>query len=189
MYHSTATLRGDGTVASGGGDFYSPDCPAQLPSPCNCNLANDTLAAAPGVSEWQYSFESDFEIFTPAYLFHGPAPVINNAPPVVSYGTDFAMDVAVPTGSSLGKITLLRPSSGTHGDDFEQRYLELPFEVDSVADAGTGWETWRLTVTPPANGNAAQPGYWMLFAVLANPTPSVAKPFLGIPSVARFVRL
>ncbi|HKB15601.1 MAG TPA: galactose oxidase-like domain-containing protein [Planctomycetota bacterium] len=46
-----------------------------------------------------------------------------------------------------------------------------------------------FTCTPPATANVAQPGYWMLFAVLVTGAPSVSNPMLGIPSVAAFVRL
>jgi hypothetical protein len=51
----------------------------------------------------------------------------------------------------------------------EQRYVPLSFSA-----GGDG-----LTVTAPADGNLAPPGYYML--VLENGA--------GVPSVARFVRL
>ena len=53
----------------------------------------------------------------------------------------------------------------THAVDFEQRYVDLSF---SVTDGNT------LSVTGPATGNQAPPGYYMLFIVNSSGVPSVA---------------
>ena len=57
----------------------------------------------------------------------------------------------------------------THAFNMNQRYVSLSFSP------GTG----NLSVTAPANGTVAPPGYYMLFIIGTN----------GVPSVAAIVRL
>ena len=63
----------------------------------------------------------------------------------------------------------MAPAAATHANDMNQRYIPL-----SVAHRPGG-----VTLTPPATADIATPGYYMLFLVND----------LGIPSVAKFVRL
>ncbi len=103
------------------------------------------------------------EIFSPPYLFKGPRPTIASAPSTTGYGESFSF--TSPQAGDLGKVALIRPGSVTHTVDTDQRYVGLDFT--------TSGDT--VTVTGPANGNIAPPGYYMLFAVDSAGVPSVAE--------------
>ena len=107
------------------------------------------------------------QIYSPPYLFKGPRPTISSAPADVSYGSAFSL--GSPDAADVTSVALIRPGAATHTYNMEQRYVPLSFSA-----GGDG-----LTVTAPADGNLAPPGYYML--VLENGA--------GVPSVARFVRL
>ena len=88
--------------------------------------------------------------------------------------------VRIPPGQTSVSLSLIRPCSVTHAFDFEQRYVPLQSSVLSqVTDPITGWTNVTLLVTSPANGYAAPPGFYMLFALAGN----------GVPSVAAFVQV
>src|SRR5262249_3032204 len=102
------------------------------------------------------------EIYSPPYLFNGPRPTITSAPPSVTYGSAFS--VSTPDSAQISKVALVRNGSVTHSFNGGQRYLELSFQ--KVAGG--------LTVTAPADGNLAPPGYYMLYILNASGVPSVA---------------
>ena len=106
------------------------------------------------------------EIYEPPYLFKGPRPTIVTAPTNVQFGTPF--NVGSPN-TNVTRAALVAPGATTHANDMNQRYIPL-----TVAQRPGG-----VTLTPPATADIATPGYYMLF-LLNN---------LGIPSVAKFVRL
>src|SRR5262245_34643285 len=107
------------------------------------------------------------EIYSPPYLFRGSRPTITSAPGQVQYGSSF--DVTTPDAANIASVSLIHSGSMTHAFDENQRLLMLNFTQ------GSG----KVTVTAPANGNVAPPGYYMLFIVDTN----------GVPSVASFVRM
>src|SRR5262245_21976276 len=107
------------------------------------------------------------EIYSPPYLFRGSRPTITSAPAQVQYGSSF--DVTTPDAANIASVSLIHSGSMTHAFDENQRLLMLNFTQ------GSG----KVTVTAPANGNTAPPGYYMLFIVDTN----------GVPSVASFVRV
>jgi hypothetical protein len=107
------------------------------------------------------------EIYSPRYLFNGARPTITSAPTSIAYGTAFS--VTTPDAAQITKVSLVRLGTVTHAFNSGQRYVPLTFQA--VAGA--------LTVTAPANGNIAPPGYYMLFILNAN----------GVPSVAPLVRI
>jgi hypothetical protein len=110
------------------------------------------------------NWEERIEIYSPPYLFNGTArPTISSAPPNVTYGGTFA--VGTPDAASIRKVVLIRPGAPTHAFDMEQRLVGMTF----TAGAGV------LNVTAPPNSNLAPPGYYMLFILKGNGTPSVAK--------------
>jgi hypothetical protein len=111
--------------------------------------------------------EENAQIFSPPYLFRGPRPTTTSAPAVVTYGSLFT--VATPDAADIERVSLLAPTSVTHGFDQNQRYLSLGFAPDAGA----------LTIQAPAGPDLAPPGYYMLFLVSS----------AGVPSVARFVQL
>jgi hypothetical protein len=108
------------------------------------------------------------EIYKPAYLFDAtgaPAvrPVIEDAPAQVLPGTEFTMHVDNP--ASIKTLALMPFGAVTHSFDMSARRFELPFTVQ--ADGS-------LKVDLPGNSNLLTPGYWMLFAINNNDTPSIA---------------
>jgi PKD repeat protein len=107
------------------------------------------------------------EIYSPPYLFKGARPTISSAPSTVTYGSTFI--VSSPQAADIVSVAMLRPGAVTHTYDHNQRYIPLSFTT-SGSD---------LTVTAPANGNVAPPGYHLL----------VIKNGVGVPSVASWVRL
>ena len=109
---------------------------------------------------------SDGQVYSPPYLFNGDGslatrPQIDSAPAVIRAGDQFA----VATDSTINHFSLIKMSSTTHGVNSDLRYLSVPF-------TGSGGN-YQLTVS--SNPNVLTPGYWMLFAINTNGTPSVAK--------------
>jgi Galactose oxidase-like, Early set domain/Glyoxal oxidase N-terminus len=145
-YHSTALLLPDGRVWSAGDD------------------KNPFVNGVPSRTDTA-------EIYRPPYLFAGSRPRTQTFPRALRWADEFnvsydtAEQYAQPT-----KAVLMAPSAVTHGDDMNQRRVQL-----QVVSVGGG--TMRLK-SPPTPA-VAPPGYYMLF-LLSNQ---------GVPSVARWVRL
>ncbi len=107
------------------------------------------------------------EIFSPPYLYDKNGTLADR--PIVSYAPDKAtwgqsVDIRTGNNGDIEKITLVKTGSTTHGFNMDQRFLELDFALNANA----------LSVTMPASGNVAPPGYYMMFAHNANGTPSHA---------------
>jgi hypothetical protein len=66
-------------------------------------------------------------------------------------------------------VALIRAGSVTHSVNFDQRYVDLPF------DRAKGGLTTRI----PSRASVAPPGWYMLFLVDDD----------GVPSVARWVHV
>ncbi|MDO6472171.1 PKD domain-containing protein [Maribacter sp. 1_MG-2023] len=149
-YHSVAILLTDGRVFVGGG-----------------GLCDGTLDCVNHFSA---------EIYSPPYLFNplgdlatrpsitsvtgntlGDGPYNNN--PLVNYGDVLTVDTDVAVAS----FSLVRFSAATHSTNNEQRRIPL---------ATTLGTTHNLTIP---DRNLLPPGYYMLFALDANGTPSVSK--------------
>jgi N-acetylneuraminic acid mutarotase len=107
------------------------------------------------------------EFYSPPYLFKGPRPTITQVPSQISYGTNFT--VTTPDAASIQSVVLIRTGAVTHFFDQNERYVPLAFQQTAGG----------LTVTAPANGNAAPPGFYMLFIVNSNGVPSIA-PFVQV---------
>ncbi len=120
-------------------------------------LFNDKADTEPGV------FEQRIEIYTPPYLFHGARPTITAGPSLTVLGGTSTFTTTTP--GSIAKVRLIRPSSVTHVTDVQQRSVEVPFTVSGS----------RLSLSIPKNPNLLIPGYYMLFAVDAKGTPSMAR--------------
>jgi Domain of unknown function (DUF1929) len=107
------------------------------------------------------------EIFTPPYLLNSDGtaaarPSIASAPSAITYNASFAVTMGT---TDTARLTLIKLSSVTHSTNFDQRFLNLSF-----TKTGTS-----LSVTAPASGNVAPPGYYMLFALNASGVPSISK--------------
>jgi hypothetical protein len=109
------------------------------------------------------------EFFSPPYLFKGARPTIAMAPSLIHYGATFS--VTTPDAATIQKAVLIRLGAATHFFDQNTRYVPLTMQV------GTG----TLTLTAPADGKSAPPGYYMLFIVNSAGVPSVA-PILQLGS-------
>ncbi len=103
------------------------------------------------------------QIFRPPYLFRGARPSIAAAPAEVGWGEVF--EVETPAAASIVQVNLIRLGAVTHAYDMSQRIARLSFTADGE----------RLTVTAPADGYEAPPGYYMLFVVSAEGVPSIAE--------------
>jgi hypothetical protein len=133
-YHSVALLMPDGRVFAGGGGQCGDGCA-------------------------QNHF--DAEIFSPAYLFQAPRPMIASGPDAAGYGSA----LSIGASGSITSFVWIRMSAVTHSVNTDQR--RLPAAFSSLGDA-------TYTVEAPADANVAPPGYYMLFA-LNGDVPSVAK--------------
>ena len=108
----------------------------------------------------------NYEIFTPPYLLDAsgnprPRPAIQSAPAAVAVGST----ISVTTDSAVTKFSLVRMGSVTHTVDTDQRRIAL-------TPASTGTNTYSLTL--PNDPGVIVPGNWMLFAMDASGTPSIA---------------
>ncbi|MSO40641.1 MAG: DUF1929 domain-containing protein [Solirubrobacterales bacterium] len=143
-YHSTAVLLPDGRVMSAGDDSH----------PYQANGARSLTDTA--------------EIYSPPYLFRGERPSIADAPETIAWGDTFGVRSPSP---GVSRAVLMAPSATTHGNDMNQRHVEL--EV-AGREPGQG-----LDVVAPPQPGVAPPGYYMLFLLDDE----------GVPSVARWIRL
>ncbi len=109
----------------------------------------------------------DVQILTPHYLLNpdgSPAsrPVITAAPTQAAHGTT----MAVSTDAPIAAFSLVRMSSTTHTVNNDQRRIPLSF-------SSAGSNSYALQV--PSNAGIALPGLYMLFALNADGTPSLAR--------------
>lgn len=148
LYHSTALLLPDATVAS--------------------------LGSNPGD---RGKYLARIEIYTPPYLYDADDRLITTdrpqitsvSPSLVGYGSN--VDVGFTATSPIRSAVLIRPGSTTHGFDMDQRVIGLCGPSPQPPCAGSP----TLTLTVPSNANVAPPGFYMLFLVDQSGVPSVAQ--------------
>ncbi len=109
----------------------------------------------------------DHQVYSPPYLFNADGslatrPTINAAPDVVTFGRV----ATVQATAGLQKFSLIKFSALTHVLNSDLRYLSVPFSETSAG---------QYQLTFHSNRNVLTPGYWMLFAVNSQGTPSLAK--------------
>ncbi|MFI6007781.1 choice-of-anchor D domain-containing protein [Streptomyces sp. NPDC051243] len=121
--------------------------------------------------------ELRIEIYSPPYLFTRDASgeVLPAARPAVGrllMGAGHGQEFRVPTpqAARILRVHLIRCGSATHAFNPDQRLVALHI---------TRREDDAITVLMPPNGRVAPPGYYLLFLVDLE----------GTPSVGRFVRL
>lgn len=108
---------------------------------------------------------SNYEVFSPPYLFKESRPVITTYPDAIVLGYPFR----VGTKANVEKVTLLRLGAVTHAFNMGQRINSLAFtRTPSV-------RTGAIDVTPPERPEDCPPGYYMLHIVDSNGVPSVGK--------------
>jgi galactose oxidase len=109
----------------------------------------------------------DGQIYSPQYLFNPDGtlrarPVITSAPAQAVTGST----ITVTTDSATPTFSLIRMSAVTHGVNSDQRRIPLtPATVNGTT----------YTLQLPSDKGVLLPGNYMLFALDANGTPSVAK--------------
>lgn len=138
----------------------------------NTILLPDATVLAVGGNPQRGVYEHHIEIYRPPYLFRTdgtPAqrPVISSISGRILHGSRFT--IYTPYPDDIRSVVLIRAGAATHAFDMEQRLVGVNFT------AAPG----ELTVTAPANGNLAPPGWYMLFIVDR----------FGVPSVAKLVRV
>jgi galactose oxidase len=114
---------------------------------------------------------TDGRIFTPPYLLNANGtlrarPTISNAPATAVPGAA----ITVTTSSATPSFALVRASATTHSVNTDQRRIPL---TPTSANGTT------YTLKLPTDRGVVLPGSYMLFALDANGTPSVAK-FINI---------
>ncbi|HEV2426050.1 MAG TPA: galactose oxidase-like domain-containing protein [Terriglobia bacterium] len=113
------------------------------------------------------TYDHDYEIFSPPYLYNGTRPTITGSPASVQYGQQFT--ITTPDASTISSVALIMPGATTHANDMQERYVPLTFSTGSGS----------LTATAPSTANYAPPGYYMLVIVNNNGVPSVM-PFVQV---------
>ena len=108
------------------------------------------------------------EIFSPPYLFGGDRPALTDAPLHVDYGAVF--HVQSPDAMDVDSLVLVKCGVTTHSFNMGQRWVGLVL-LGATVD-GT------ITTRAPPTSVVAPPGWYMLFLLR-----------MGVPSVARFIRL
>ena len=109
----------------------------------------------------------DGQIYSPPYLFNPDGtprtrPVINTAPTSATTGST----ITVTTDSATPTFALIRMSAVTHSVNNDQRRIPLtPATVNGTT----------YTLQLPSDKGILLPGNYMLFALNANGTPSVAR--------------
>lgn len=107
------------------------------------------------------------EIFTPPYLFNADGelatrPLIDWAPQQGAYNQQITVRTS---GEDVAKVSFVKTTSVTHSFNVDQRYMELSY---TNTDDG-------IKVQLPQNANTAPPGFYMLFVLDAEGTPSEAQ--------------
>ncbi len=191
MYH-TLTMLADGTVLAVGGEptagqnGQSEVSGGVLPSEIwNPTTQTWSPAAATGTTRGYHSTavlmpdgtvlvggsghanpglaaQTSSQVYSPAYLSKGARPTISAVPSSVSYGSGF--NVAMGDASTVSAVNLVSLGSDTHQSDMAQHFVPLSFTQSGNT----------LTIQPPANGNYAPPGHYMLFILNANGAPAIA---------------
>lgn len=175
-YHSIAVLLPDGRVLVGGG--YR-----------GVQNVNNQGQIQPAVFPEHFTWEdwkdkhSNFEIYSPDYMFVGKRPQFSMSGNAIGYGAAFEITVSL-TGSTtpadtIESVCLMSPGSVTHHFDSDQRYVGL-HHAPSATHPAT-----KLVITPPANAMLAPPGWYMLIITTAAQHTSGVR----VPSIAKFVKL
>jgi hypothetical protein len=100
------------------------------------------------------------ERYLPSYFFK-PRPTITAFPPALSYGVPFTVQTPVP--GAISHVVLMRSGAVTHGFNHNQRAVICAISATTV----TG-----VTAATPPDGTVAPPGYYLLFLVDHDRSPS-----------------
>ena len=101
------------------------------------------------------------ERYLPSYFFK-PRPTITGSPASVAYGAGFS--VQTPSPATIAEVVLMSPGAVTHGFNQNQRYVGCSI---------SGTTATTVDATAPPNGTIAPPGYYLLFLVDHDRSPSM----------------
>lgn len=179
LYHSVAALLPDGRVLVGGGYRGVKNVDHSVTPPV---IQPPSAPEHHTYDNWKYQ-HSNFEIFSPDYMFVGKRPQFTMTGNTIDYGQSFEITVSL-TGSTapastIESVCLISPASVTHHYDMDNRWIGLHFAPAAQQPAT------KLVITPPANAMLAPPGWYMLFVTTAAQHTSGVR----VPSIARFVKL
>ncbi|KAL8945560.1 MAG: hypothetical protein Q9222_007907 [Ikaeria aurantiellina] len=113
----------------------------------------------------------DAQIFRPPYLFNSDQSVATRPKILSANPTNpvaLGATMTVTTDSPVQKFSLVRFGTATHSVNTDQRRVPL-----TSSASGGGGNTYKVQI--PNEPGIAVPGWWMLFAMNAQGTPSVAK--------------
>ncbi len=165
------------TMGSGGTSSYS-----RLYHSVSLLLPDATVAVFGSNPGSRARYEPAIEIYTPPYLFDANGALITTNRPAITgvsattLGYGAAFTASFTSASAIASAVLVRPGSATHAMDGEQRLIGLCGASPQPACSAAGG---TLSLTTPATGNVAPPGWYMLFLIDAS----------GVPSKAKFVQL
>ena len=111
------------------------------------------------------SFEQRIEIFTPPQLYKSARPVLSSVPGTTVTTRGATITFKSPNASTIKTARLIPPSSTTHVTNMQQRSIATV--VKTSGDS--------VTISIPSDPNLLTNGYYMLFVVNADGTPSIAK--------------
>ena len=149
LYHSMSLLLQDGRVLVGGG-------------------------GAPGPAE-----NLNAEIYSPPYLFEANGaprsrPQLSSVPTTATVGREFSLRYS-DINSPAARVVLVKSGAVTHGFNFDQRFVQLPF-IRRDCPGGQ-----CLDVRMPSAASDVPPGYYLLFVLNERGTPSLGKfVFVGV---------
>ncbi|HEX9707206.1 MAG TPA: PA14 domain-containing protein [Steroidobacteraceae bacterium] len=187
----TATVLADGRVlATGGSDVWNemtgvnynaeiwnpttgqwllgpPESRARLYHSTAVLLPDASVLVAGGGAPGPQN-NTNMEIYYPPYLYNAAGgfasrPVIESAPTTIDIGETFGVGMGGTSG--ISRVALIKTASVSHSWNTEQRFIELTFQQNGD----------QLVVQAPTRAADAPPGFYLLFALNAAGTPSVAK--------------
>jgi hypothetical protein len=110
------------------------------------------------------SFEQRIEVFTPPQLYKSARPVLDGSTTTTTTRGK-TITFTSPNTSSIKTARLIPPSSTTHVTNMQQR--DIAAVVKTSGD--------KVTITLPTDPTLLTNGYYMLFVVNKDGTPSIAK--------------
>ena len=166
----------DGSVFSG--EIWDPatgewsvmdsmDIPRNYHSVALLQADGTVFAAGGGLTGGGAADHPDAQVFRPDYLFNSDGsdadrPDITTVDKA-TYGE--TINVQVTDGQAIERFNLIRMSTVTHSVNTDQRFIPVQF-----TDIGNG----EYSLDMPGSGAIAPPGYYMLYALNSDGTPSEA---------------
>ncbi len=132
----------------------------------NAFLEPNGQVAIMGSQALSGAFNMHIAIYSPPYLYKGTRPAVSGTAAFTYTGKpQGSFRITLAKGTTLGKVSLIRPSATTHSTDPDQRLVQL---------RATRLSNGLYALTPPANPSIAPPGQYMLFVTDSRGVPSVA---------------